>query len=86
MKPNSYPIRWCGVQSGPYPLELLERMLDQGDLCLWHEVLVDGQWQFLGDLLRLMNPPPTPTPPAQTSGPTRRRLLPRLHQRGLGSG
>jgi len=71
-------------------------MLEESQICIWHEVLRDGQWIMLEDLLKAMAPkaPPVvaargqaqPAPaaaaaPAPSAAP-RRTKLPILHRRG----
>lgn len=49
---ESFQIRWRGVISGPHGLERLKTMLSRGEISLMHEVLVDGNWGSLEDLIQ----------------------------------
>ena len=90
---EAFPLRWHGQESGPFPLRDLERQLEDGQLCLWHEVQVQDRWITLDELLR-SRAPSTPVPetkagaraaaasPEPSPGPsTGKRYLPRLHPR-----
>lgn len=101
MKAQTYTLRWRGRETGPYPLPVLERMLEDNQICIWHEVLQDGQWITVEDLLRALAPNPQPavarSQPQPTPAPTpaqraahsevpRRAKLPTLHKRGGAGG
>ncbi len=98
MNVQFYTLRWRGVESGPYPFPVLERMLEESQICLWHEVLQNDQWITLEELLMTLAPTPQlaaaktqaqqPKTVPQTAvpvGPSPRAKLPRLHN-GNGPG
>ena len=64
MSDRDYIVRWKGVQSGPYALEQILRMLDDGKVSMSHEVMIDGKWQTLDELVSAKIPPPLPPPPS----------------------
>lgn len=90
---TSYRLRWRGIESGPFSLSALERQLDEGQIGLWHDVFVQGQWTTIEELFRSI-PPSTPVretkarqrPTASPSDPPpppnpANKTLPRLHDR-----
>ncbi len=68
MSDQDYIVRWKGVQSGPYTLEQILRMLDDGKVSMSHEVVIDGKWQTLDELVSAKIPPPLPPTPAVAVG------------------
>ena len=68
MSDQDYIVRWKGMQSGPYALEQILRMLDDGKVSLSHEVMIDGKWQTLDELVSARIPPPLPPPSAADEG------------------
>ena len=99
MNTQLYTLRWHGKEAGPYSWSDIERMLEDNQVCLWHDVLKDGRWIILEDLLKAMAPAPQPvvaksqsqTQPAaavaqtvDSSGGPRRTKLPTLHHRNGG--
>ena len=97
MNAQLYTLRWRGKESGPHSFQALERMLEESQICIWHDVLRDGQWTTVEELLKAMAPktpplaargvrrkPPRQPPPrrAAPSAAPRRVKLPILHRRG----
>jgi TM2 domain-containing membrane protein YozV len=39
-----YELRWRGRQSGPYPVSELNRMLDDHEIGMGHEILYEDEW------------------------------------------
>jgi TM2 domain-containing membrane protein YozV len=39
-----YELRWRGRQSGPYPVSELNRMLDDHEIGMGHEILYENEW------------------------------------------
>lgn len=74
MSDQDYIVRWKGVQSGPYTLEQILRMLDDGKVSMSHEVMVDGKWQTLDELVSKKIPPPLPPTPAFGEGGGERHI------------
>jgi len=64
MSDEDYIVRWKGVRSGPYALEQILRMLEDGKVSMSHEVMIDGKWQTLDELVSAKIPPPLPPPPS----------------------
>jgi len=48
---ETYQVRWRGKVTGPFPLASLQAMLSRNEISLMHEVLVDGRWLSLEELL-----------------------------------
>jgi hypothetical protein len=51
MKKELYKIRWRGKVSGPHDLESLRSMLSRSEVSLLHEVLKEGRWIPLEELV-----------------------------------
>lgn len=51
MSKESYQIRWRGKVSGPHDLDSLKSMLSRGEVSLLHEVLKEGRWIPLDELV-----------------------------------
>jgi hypothetical protein len=69
MSKESYQIRWRGKVSGPHDLESLKSMLSRGEVSLLHEVLKEGRWIPLEELVsRTPAKSASPQVRAQTSG------------------
>ena len=56
-KHESFQIRWRGKITGPYDIDQLRAMLSRGDISLMHEVLSNGHWVFLEELLHQRQEP-----------------------------
>jgi TM2 domain-containing membrane protein YozV len=66
-----YPLRWRGRQSGPHPLSEINRLLDDHEIGMEHEILYQDQWisleEFFSALRKAAAPaPPPPKPPLPT--------------------
>lgn len=48
---ESYQVRWRGKVTGPFPLATLQAMLSRNEISLMHEVLAEGRWLSLEELL-----------------------------------
>jgi TM2 domain-containing membrane protein YozV len=46
-----YPLRWRGRQSGPYPVSEINRMLDDHEIGMGHEILYQDEWITLEEFL-----------------------------------
>jgi TM2 domain-containing membrane protein YozV len=42
--PQEYELRWRGRQSGPYPVSEINRMLDDHEIGMGHEILCQDKW------------------------------------------
>jgi len=68
---QEYTLRWRGRSSGPYPVAEINRMLDDHEIGMGHEILYQDQWitieEFLSNLRKAAGPaaafsrPPIPT-------------------------
>ncbi|NMD21088.1 MAG: hypothetical protein BWX48_02881 [Verrucomicrobia bacterium ADurb.Bin006] len=93
MNTQLYTLRWRGKESGPHTWSVLERMLEENEICIWHEVLEGGRWIPVGELLPGVAPTPasattlrhqglsspTTAPSGYAVGGPRRTKLPLLH-------
>jgi TM2 domain-containing membrane protein YozV len=71
---QEYLLRWRGRQSGPYPVSEINRMLDDHEIGMGHEILYQDEWitveQFLAALQKAAAPAPTaPRPVSHTTAP-----------------
>jgi len=64
MSDQDYIVRWKGRQSGPYTLEQILHMLEEGKVSMSHEVMSEGKWQTLDELVSKRIPPPLPPTPS----------------------
>lgn len=51
-----YMLRWRGRQSGPYPIEEINRLLDDHQIGLGHEIQHEDQWISLEEFLAFQQP------------------------------
>lgn len=51
MPPPRLPLRWKGIESGPFTHEDLQSKLAGNEIGLLHEVLYEGKWLILRDYL-----------------------------------
>jgi TM2 domain-containing membrane protein YozV len=59
-----YLLRWRGRQSGPYPVSEINRMLDDHEIGMGHEILHEDKWIVLEKFLAAASEtPPTPMTP-----------------------
>lgn len=100
MNTQLYTLRWRGKESGPHTWSALERMLQENEICIWHEVLEGGRWTTVSELLPGLSPTPasaatlrhqglsssTTARSGAAGGVPRRTELPVLHPRRGGGG
>jgi TM2 domain-containing membrane protein YozV len=48
---QEYQLRWRGRQSGPYPVSEINRMLDDHEIGMGHEILYQDKWITLEEFL-----------------------------------
>jgi TM2 domain-containing membrane protein YozV len=48
---QEYELRWRGRQSGPYPVSEINRMLDDHEIGMGHEILYQDEWITLEEFL-----------------------------------
>jgi TM2 domain-containing membrane protein YozV len=83
---EQYQLRWRGRTSGPYPLAEINRMLDEHDIGMGHEILHQGKWMVLEEFFAAAIPQPLPAPePAKVDTFKRQpvTLAPREKKRAL---
>jgi TM2 domain-containing membrane protein YozV len=59
---EQYELRWRGRTSGPYPLAEINRMLDEHDIGMGHEILHQGKWIVLEEFFAATATPSAPAP------------------------
>ena len=70
---NQYTLRWRGRQFGPYSIEKINRMLEEHELGMGHEILCENKWITLGEFLSappansVVPPDSLPTAPFSTA-------------------
>jgi TM2 domain-containing membrane protein YozV len=64
---SQYKLRWRGRQTGPYPVSEINRMLDEHEIGMGHEIYYEEKWIVLEEFFAAISkPPPAPmTPPAE---------------------
>lgn len=55
---QEYRLRWRGRETGPFPLEEINRLLDDHEIGLSHEIYCEDKWISLEEFLA----PPKPAP------------------------
>ena len=71
-----YMLRWRGRQSGPYSIEEMNRLLDDHQIGLGHEIHYEDQWISLEEFLAFQQPAapavhsPEPKAPVAPSSPS----------------
>jgi TM2 domain-containing membrane protein YozV len=63
---SQYPLRWRGRQSGPYPVSEINRMLDEHEIGMGHEILYQDKWIVLEEFFAATSQ----TTPAPITPPT----------------
>jgi len=68
---QEYTLRWRGRSSGPYPVAEINRMLDDHEIGMGHEIFYEDEWitleEFLTNLRKAAAPP---APRSRTAIPT----------------
>ncbi len=71
---QEYILRWRGRTSGPYPVAEINRMLDDHEIGMGHEILLEEKWitleEFLENLRKTAAPPASAPPPPKQSFPS----------------
>jgi len=61
---GQYKLRWRGRQSGPYPVSEINRMLDEHEIGMGHEILHEEKWIVLEEFFAAASKTaPTPMTP-----------------------
>ncbi|HEX4119921.1 MAG TPA: TM2 domain-containing protein [Verrucomicrobiae bacterium] len=64
---EQYKLRWRGRESGPYPLGEINRMLDDHEIGMGHEILYGEKWMGLEEFFAATaKPPPEPAAPVES--------------------
>jgi len=64
---SEYTLRWRGRQSGPYTIERINRLLDDHQIGMGHEIQYEEQWISLQEFFarrKAAEPPARSAPPA----------------------
>jgi TM2 domain-containing membrane protein YozV len=61
---QEYSLRWRGRQSGPYPVSEINRMLDDHEIGVEHEILCQDAWITLEEFFSITQKADDPAPPA----------------------
>lgn len=61
-EPEEYRLRWRGRETGPYPLDEINRQLDEHEIGMGHEIFYRGNWVSLDEFFAAQRPPPPPPP------------------------
>jgi TM2 domain-containing membrane protein YozV len=64
---QQFKLRWRGRSSGPYPVSEINRMLDDHEIGMGHEILYEERWIVLEEFFAATSKP-APAPAAQASG------------------
>jgi TM2 domain-containing membrane protein YozV len=68
---QEYLLRWRGRQSGPYPVSEINRMLDDHEIGMGHEILCQNEWITLEAFLAaLQKTAPTSAQTWKSAAPT----------------
>ena len=62
--PQQLTLRWRGRETGPYPVSEINRLLDEHEIGMGHEILSGGKWITLEEFFA-SPPKPSALPPAQ---------------------
>jgi TM2 domain-containing membrane protein YozV len=65
-----YTLRWRGRSSGPYPVAEINRMLDEHEIGMGHEILYENEWITLEDFLSALRKSASAAPRQKPSVPT----------------
>jgi TM2 domain-containing membrane protein YozV len=69
---RQYQLRWRGRLSGPYPVSEINRMLDEHEIGMGHEILYEEKWIVLEEFLAAASksaPAPMTPPTANVKTP-----------------
>ena len=61
----AYTLRWRGRQSGPYPVSEINRMLDDHEIGMGHEILHQDQWITLEEFFAVQQKSDAPAEQSQ---------------------
>jgi len=60
---QEYTLRWRGRPSGPYPIAEINRMLDEHEIGMGHEILYEDEWITLEEFLSALRKASAPAAP-----------------------
>src|SRR5277367_4529800 len=60
---QEYALRWRGRQSGPFPVAEINRMLDDHEIGMGHEILYQDEWITLEEFLSALRKASAPASP-----------------------
>ncbi len=69
-EPQQYTLRWRGRETGPFPVSEINRMLDEHEIGMGHEILSGDKWITLEDFFASPPKPSAPPPAQPPSSPT----------------
>jgi len=73
---REYALRWRGRQSGPYPVAEINRMLDEHEIGMGHEILYQDEWITLEEFFPAIEKAAAAAPPGQRPVAATRDLAP----------
>jgi TM2 domain-containing membrane protein YozV len=59
---QEYELRWRGRQSGPFPVSEINRMLDDHEIGMGHEILYQDEWITLEEFFAALQKAPAAAP------------------------
>ena len=74
--PQQYTLRWRGRETGPYPVSEINRMLDEHEIGMGHEILSGDKWITLEEFFASPPKPSAPPPAQPPSSPTPAAKIP----------